>query len=49
MRRRLCSDLQTVYLKEITHMIDLVELPRMIEGFLAGKSHGQVVLRVSGD
>ena len=30
-------------------MIELEELPRVFKGFLAGKSHGQVVLRVSGD
>lgn len=30
-------------------MIDLEELPQVFEAFLSGKSHGRVVVRVSGE
>lgn len=46
--KRLCSDLRPGHLEEMTRMIELKELPTTFEGFLAGTSHGRVVVKVNG-
>ena len=46
--KRLSTDLQPAHLKEMTRMIDFDELPEVFGSFLAGKSHGRVVVKVNG-
>lgn len=46
--KRLATDLRPAHLPAMTQCIDFADLPAAFEAFIAGRSRGRVVVRVSG-